>query len=46
MLPRFKEEIIMFESNLEDLRRLFKESDLDHSNYLSKLELIGALRKI
>ncbi len=46
MLPRFKEEIIMFESNLEDLRRLFKESDLDHSNYLSKQELIGALRKI
>jgi len=39
MLPRFKEELLSYEQNLDDLRRLFKESDSDHSNYLSKMEL-------
>ena len=29
MLPRFKQELLSAESNLDDLRRLFKEADLD-----------------
>ena len=46
MLPRFKEEVLSYEQNLEDLRRLFKESDLDRSNYLSRDELGLALQKL
>lgn len=46
MLPKFKEEILSYESNLDDLRRLFKESDTDQSNYLSKSELKNALIKL
>ena len=34
MLPQMKAEIITREQNLDDLRRLFKEFDLDQSNYL------------
>ena len=39
ILPKFKEEMLMMENNLEDLRRIFKEADLDHSGYLDKKEL-------
>lgn len=46
MLPKFKEEVLKYEQNMEDLRRLFQESDLDHSNYLTKDELKLALLKL
>jgi Ca2+-binding EF-hand superfamily protein len=46
MLPKLKEEVINYEQNLEDLRRLFQESDLDHSNYLTRDELKVALAKL
>ena len=31
---------------MDELRRLFKECDADHSNYLSKSELRNALLKL
>ena len=43
MLPFLKMEMINYEKNLDDLRRLFKEFDLDSSNYLTKEELKLAL---
>ena len=46
MLPKFKEEILNYEQNLDDLRRLFKESDADNNNYLTKDELKYALTKL
>lgn len=46
MLPRFKQELLSYESNLDDLRRLFKEADLDQSNYLSREEMRGAMMKL
>lgn len=39
MLPKYKEDMILNETNLDDLRRLFKEADADHSNYLNKFEI-------
>lgn len=36
MLPMLKAEVINRDQNLDDLRRLFKEFDLDGSNYLTK----------
>ena len=39
MLPKYKEDMILNEANLDDLRRLFKEADKDHSNYLNKFEI-------
>jgi Ca2+-binding EF-hand superfamily protein len=46
MLPQMKLEFISYEKNLDDLRRLFKEFDLDQSNYLDKDELRAALMKL
>lgn len=46
MLPKYKEEIINYEQNLEDLRRLFQACDFDHSNYLSRDELKIVLQKL
>ena len=46
MLPQLKLEMIQYEKNFDDLRRLFKECDTDHSNYLNKDELRGALLKL
>jgi|LauGreDrversion4_2_1035121.scaffolds.fasta_scaffold07015_3 Ca2+-binding EF-hand superfamily protein len=46
MLPQMKLELISYEKNLDDLRRLFKEFDLDQSNYLNKDELRAALMKL
>lgn len=39
MLPKYKEDMIKNENNFDDLRRLFKEADTDHSNYLNKSEI-------
>jgi Ca2+-binding EF-hand superfamily protein len=36
LLPKFKEEMLMYENNIEDIRRLFKEFDTDYSGYLNK----------
>ena len=46
MMGRMKEEMVEKEDNWDDLRRLFKEADLDHSNYLSKEEMRQALLKL
>lgn len=46
MLPKLREERLMVENNLEDLRKLFKEADVDNSGYLSSQELRYALNKI
>ena len=46
MLPKLKQEMIGYERNLDDLRRLFKEFDADHSNYLSRDELQQALARL
>lgn len=46
MLPQMKQEMLSFEKNFDDLRRLFKECDKDQSNYLSKDELREALIKL
>jgi hypothetical protein len=46
MLPQLKAEVINKDQNLDDLRRLFKEFDLDQSNYLSKGEFREALVRI
>lgn len=45
-MPYLKMEMISCEKNLDDLRRLFKEFDIDQSNYLSKDELKQALIKL
>jgi hypothetical protein len=41
-----KAEVINKDQNLDDLRRLFKEFDLDQSNYLSKVEFREALVRL
>lgn len=46
MLPKLKLEIMQYERNFDDLRRLFKEFDTDQSNYLSKDELKLSLEKL
>jgi Ca2+-binding EF-hand superfamily protein len=46
MLPQLKLEIMQYERNFDDLRRLFKEFDTDQSNYLSKDELKLSLEKL
>ena len=46
MLPQMKLEMMHYERNLDDLRRMFKEFDSDQSNYLSKNELRNALIKL
>jgi Ca2+-binding EF-hand superfamily protein len=46
MLPQLKAEVINKDQNLDDLRRLFKEFDLDQSNYLSKVEFREALVRL
>lgn len=46
MLPQLKLEMMNYERNLDDLRRMFKEFDSDQSNYLSKDELRQALIKL
>lgn len=38
--------MLMYENNLEDLRRMFNEADTDHSGYLNKTELQQALLKM
>jgi centrin-3 len=43
MLPQMKQEIMSYERNLDELRRLFKQFDLDQTNYLSKANLKSAL---
>jgi Ca2+-binding EF-hand superfamily protein len=43
MLPQLKLEVLSFDKNFEDLRRLFKEFDADQSGYLSKDEFRAAL---
>jgi Ca2+-binding EF-hand superfamily protein len=43
LLPQMKMEMLTFNTNFEELRRLFKEFDSDQSNYLSKEELRAAL---
>lgn len=46
MLPQLKQEMLTYDKNFDDLRRLFKEYDSDQSNYLSKEELRAALIKL
>lgn len=46
MLPQMKAEVVNKDQNLDDLRRLFKEFDLDQSNYLSKTEFREALVRL
>ena len=46
MLPQMKAEIVSKDQNIDDLRRLFKEFDLDQSNYLSKEEFREALVRL
>ena len=41
-----KAEIVSKDQNLDDLRRLFKEFDIDQSNYLSKAEFREALARM
>ena len=43
LLPQMKMEMLTFNTNFEELRRLFKEFDSDQSNYLNKEELRAAL---
>lgn len=38
--------MLSFEDNLEDIRRIFKEADIDHSGYLNKQELQDSLLKL
>ena len=46
MLPQLKAEVLTRDQNLHDLRRLFKEFDLDQSNYLSRVEFREALIRL
>mmetsp|Transcript_30802 Transcript_30802/g.30312 ORF Transcript_30802/g.30312 Transcript_30802/m.30312 type:complete len:176 (+) Transcript_30802:553-1080(+) len=46
MLPQMKSEILLTENNMDELRRLFKEGDLDQSNYLNKQELQQVIAKL
>jgi len=46
LLPKLKEQILMYEDNLEDLRKMFVQADKDSSGFLSKAELKGALMGI
>ena len=43
LLPQMKMEMLTYNTNFEELRRLFKEFDSDQSNYLNKEELRAAL---
>ena len=46
MLPQMKLEMLHYESNFEDIRRLFKEADKDGSNYLTTDEFSDALTRL
>lgn len=46
MLPQMKLEMLNYDSNFEDLRRLFKEVDKDASNYLTRDEFSEALTRL
>jgi len=43
LLPQMKSEMLSYQVNFEELRRLFKQFDVDQSNYLDKGELRQAL---
>jgi len=46
MLPRLKEELLAQDDNLQDLRNLFLEADVDHSGSLSIDEVYNVIRKM
>ena len=39
LLPQMKSEMLTYQVNFEELRRLFRQFDSDQSNYLDKGEL-------
>ena len=46
MRPKVLEEIFAQEDQLDDLRKLFLEADLDHSGFLSVDEIYNVMKKI
>ncbi len=46
MLVKLKEEIISQQDSMADLRKMFKEADADHSNFLSMVELQKVLQQL
>ncbi len=46
MLPKMKEELISSEDDLEDLRAMFLDADVDHSGTLTVDELYSLMLKL
>ena len=45
MIPIMMDQLLAQEDNVEDLRKVFLEADVDYSGYLSVGELWAALKK-
>lgn len=39
ILPKLREDYLKAHKSIDDLRRLFKQADLDHSGFLTAVEL-------
>ena len=46
MYPKLKNDILSQEDKMEDLRGMFRESDLDHSGFLTVDEIYNVLLKM
>ena len=46
MLPKMKDELLNQEDNLEDLRAMFLDADIDHSGTLSVDEIYSVMLKL
>lgn len=46
MLPKMKDELLSHDDNLEDLRAMFLDADIDHSGTLSLDELYSVIMKM
>jgi calmodulin len=45
MMPKLKEEYLASQKNIADLKRMFKQADIDHSGFLTADELSSVLLK-